>query len=83
MMNNTNLALEFSEKRKGHSPAHPESASSLQYGKLFPDARIRGSGAPASRIIRHDEIGETALRDVVEKVLLPDICELAVVWRYL
>jgi hypothetical protein len=42
-----------------------------------------GRDTPAGGIIRHHQVREAAFRDIVEKVLLPDICELAVVWRYL
>ncbi len=47
---------------------------------MFPDAERRPRHTPAGCVIRHDEICEPALRDVVEEVLLPDIRELAVVW---
>ena len=36
---------------------------------------------PSRRVIRHHEVDVPALRYVVEEVLLPDVGELAVVWR--
>jgi hypothetical protein len=42
-----------------------------------------GRDTPAGGIIRHHQVREAAFRDIVEKVLLPDICELAIVWWYL
>jgi len=38
---------------------------------------------PASRIIRHDEVGKPALGDVMEEILLPNICQFTVIRWYL
>ena len=36
--------------------------------------------SPPSSIVSHDEVSEPSFRHIMEEILLPDICEFAVVW---
>lgn len=38
---------------------------------------------PSSGVVRHDEEGESTLGDVMEEILFPDICQFAIIRRYL